>query len=94
MHLVPVYEIFLLLDPEEFDYLLPNKVTVGFHISVDSDNGQEVASLVETEISTRFLDILQPSSESEEIFIGAQYQTYLQIGFSDTVGFYFSDDFS
>ncbi|VDK72132.1 unnamed protein product [Dibothriocephalus latus] len=79
-----MHDIFLLLDPEEFDYLLPNKATVGFYISIDSDTGQEVSSIVETEISARFLDIFQPSIESEEIFIGAHFQTYLQIGFSDT----------
>ncbi len=78
----------MLLDPEEFDYLLPNEALVGFYLAVDNAKDQPISPLLGIKQYERSIDILQPQEESDDLFVGSQFQTFIQIGFSDAVSFF------
>ncbi|KAL5968258.1 Acid-sensing ion channel 4-B [Taenia solium] len=76
----------LILDPQEHEYLLPNEAIVGFYLSVDNGRDQVISSRTGLKQYERSIDILQPPSEGDELFVGSQFQTFIQVGFSDAVG--------
>ncbi|KAL5110187.1 hypothetical protein TcWFU_004045 [Taenia crassiceps] len=78
-----VREIRLILDPQEHEYLLPNEAIVGFYLSVDNSHDQAISSRTGLKQYERSIDILQPPSEGDELFVGSQFQTFIQVGFSD-----------
>lgn len=80
-----VRELRLILDAEEQEYLLPNEGIVGFYLSVDSDRDQSITSRMGLKQYERSIDILQPTPENDELFVGSQFQTFIQVGFSDAV---------
>ncbi|VDM30232.1 unnamed protein product [Hydatigera taeniaeformis] len=77
-------DVRLILDPQEHEYLLPNDAIVGFYLSVDNSRDQILSSRMGLKQYERSIDILQPPSESDELFVGSQFQTFIQVGFSDT----------
>ncbi|VDL63837.1 unnamed protein product [Hymenolepis diminuta] len=79
-----VRELRLILDAEEYEYLLPNEAIIGFYLSVDSDRDQSISSRMGLKQYERSIDILQPTPESDELFVGSQFHTFIQVGFSDT----------
>ncbi|KAH9282676.1 hypothetical protein ECG_03566 [Echinococcus granulosus] len=76
-------ELRLILDPQEHEYLLPNEAVVGFYLSVDNSHDQAISSRMGLKQYERSIDILQPPSEGDELFVGSQFQTFIQVGFSD-----------
>ncbi|VDK34570.1 unnamed protein product [Taenia asiatica] len=76
-------EVRLILDPQEHEYLLPNEAIVGFYLSVDNGRDQVISSRTGLKQYERSIDILQPPSEGDELFVGSQFQTFIQVGFSD-----------
>ncbi|VDO14078.1 unnamed protein product [Rodentolepis nana] len=79
-----VRELRLILDAEEHEYLVPNEAIIGFYLSVDSDRDQPISSRMGLKQYERSIDILQPTPESDELFVGSQFHTFIQVGFSDT----------
>ncbi|VDD81860.1 unnamed protein product [Mesocestoides corti] len=73
------------MDPEEFDYLLPNEAVVGFFLTVDDSRDQAISPIMEMKHYERSIDILQPQVDIDDLFVGSQFQTFIQIGFADSV---------
>ena len=77
----------LILDPEENDYLLPNDAVIGFYLSIDNSVDKVLTSLKDRKQYERSIDILRPPPEGDEVFVGSQFQTIIQIGFIESVRF-------